>query len=294
MRLLKTLHEKEKFSAVEQSVIKYMLDNPKLIVNMSIRELASKTFTSSAAIFRLCQKCGLKGYTEFKVKFISEVNRTSDFEDGDLQGTVKDLNRPINGKDDLKSVVKKMAFLEIEAIEETKNEMDYEQLEKVASWLDEAKKICLFAFDLNFYIAQETVYHLLQASRCAVCYETANSQLVNALMMEQDEIAILLSRTGENRRLIRTARVLKKRQVKTILLTGNKSTTLAKLCDEVIYVANTEEYLNMGGLIFSIGCRYTLDVLFGILVAYNYKEVEKFIDTFEKINGGINDKYRLW
>ncbi len=294
MRLLKTLHEKEKFSAVEQSVIKYMLDNPKLIVNMSIRELASKTFTSSAAIFRLCQKCGLKGYTEFKVKFISEVNRTSDFEDGDLQGTVKDLNRPINGKDDLKSVVKKMAFLEIEAIEETKNEMDYEQLEKIASILDKAKKICLFAFDLNFYIAQETVYHLLQASRCAVCYETANSQLVNALMMNEDEVAILLSRTGENRRLIRTVRVLKERKVRTILLTGNKSTTLAKLCDEVIYVANTEEYLNMGGLIFSIGCRYTLDVLFGILVAYNYKEVEKFIDTFEKINGGINDKYRLW
>ncbi len=113
-------------------------------------------------------------------------------------------------------------------------------------------------------------------------------------MMEKDEVAILLSRTGENRRLIRTVRVLKERKVKTILLTGNKSTTLAKLCDEVIYVANTEEYLNMGGLIFSIGCRYTLDVLFSILVAYNYKEVEKFVDTFEKINGGINDKYRLW
>ena len=42
MRLLKTLYEKEKFSAVEQSIIKYMIDNPKDIVNMSIRELANK------------------------------------------------------------------------------------------------------------------------------------------------------------------------------------------------------------------------------------------------------------
>lgn len=110
MRLLKTLSEREKFSAVEQNIIKYILDNPKEIVNMSIRELANKTFTSSAAIFRLCQKCGLKGYTEFKIKFISEVNRTSDFENDELEKPIRDLHRPINGKDDVKSVVRRMAF----------------------------------------------------------------------------------------------------------------------------------------------------------------------------------------
>ena len=64
MRLLKTLHEQEKFSEVEQSVIKFMLDNPKDIVNMSIRELANKTYTSTATIFRICRKCGFNGYTE--------------------------------------------------------------------------------------------------------------------------------------------------------------------------------------------------------------------------------------
>ena len=37
MRLLKTLSEKEKFSAVEQSVIKYILDNPKDIVKLICR-----------------------------------------------------------------------------------------------------------------------------------------------------------------------------------------------------------------------------------------------------------------
>ena len=141
MRLLKTLYEKEKFSAVEQSIIKYMLDNPKDIVNMSIRELANKTFTSPAAIFRLCQKCGLKGYTEFKVKFISEANRALDSQIEDLDKPIKDLNRPINGDDDEKAVIKKMAFLEIEAIEETKNELDYDHIIKVANMLNKAKDV---------------------------------------------------------------------------------------------------------------------------------------------------------
>ena len=295
MRLLKTLYEKEKFSAVEQSIIKYMLDNPKDIVNMSIRELANKTFTSPAAIFRLCQKCGLKGYTEFKVKFISEANRALDSQIEDLDKPIKDLNRPINDDDDEKAVIKKMAFLEIEAIEETKNELDYDHIIKVANMLNKAKDVVFFGFDLNYYIAQSTVYHLLQANKVAIAYETQNSQLAKAFLTDKEEVAILISRTGENRRLIEIAKILKKKKVKMILLSGNRDTTLDKICDEFIYIANVTEYLNMGGVIFSIGCRYVLDVLFGILISYNYKNVESFTKNFETVNGkGPSDPNRLW
>lgn len=295
MRLLKTLYEKEKFSAVEQSIIKYMLDNPRDIVNMSIRELANKTFTSAAAIFRLCQKCGLKGYTEFKVKFISEANRALDSKIDDLDKPIQDLNRPISSDDDEKAVIQKMAFLEIEAIEETKNELDYEQVKKIAKILNEAKQIVFFGYDLNYYIAQSTVYHLLQANKVAVAYETQNSQLAKALLVKNDEVAILISRTGENKRLIEIAKILKQKKVKMILLSGNRDTSLDKICDEFVYIANVTEYLNMGGVIFSIGCRYVLDVLFGILVSYNYKDVERFTNKFETINGtGPNDPNRLW
>ncbi|MDM8142423.1 MurR/RpiR family transcriptional regulator [Megamonas hypermegale] len=295
MRLLKTLSEREKFSAVEQNIIKYILDNPKEIVNMSIRELANKTFTSSAAIFRLCQKCGLKGYTEFKIKFISEVNRTSDFENDELEKPIRDLHRPINGKDDVKSVVRKMAFLQIEAIEETKNEINYKQLERVADMMNAAGQIVFFGFDLNYYISQSTVYHLVQTGKPAVVYETVNNQVAKAVMFKKEDVAILISRTGENKNLIRISQVLKRKGAKIILLSASRDTSLDKLCDEFIYIANVIDYLSMGGVIFSVGCRYILDVLFGILLSKNYKSVEKFVGKFETVNGkSVHDPNRLW
>ena len=295
MRLLKTLSEKEKFSAVEQNIIKYILDNPKEIVNMSIRELANKTFTSSAAIFRLCQKCGLKGYTEFKIKFISEVNRTSDFENDELEKPIRDLHRPINGKDDVKSVVRKMAFLQIEAIEETKNEINYKQLERVADMMNAAGQIVFFGFDLNYYISQSTVYHLVRTGKPAVVYETVNNQVAKAVMFKKEDVAILISRTGENKNLIRISQVLKRKGAKIILLSASRDTSLDKLCDEFIYIANVIDYLSMGGVIFSVGCRYILDVLFGILFSKNYKSVEKFVGEFETVNGkSVHDPNRLW
>lgn len=295
MRLLKTLSEREKFSAVEQNIIKYILDNPKEIVNMSIRELANKTFTSSAAIFRLCQKCGLKGYTEFKIKFISEVNRTSDFENDELEKPIRDLHRPINGKDDVKSVVRKMAFLQIEAIEETKNEINYKQLERVADMMNAAGQIVFFGFDLNYYISQSTVYHLVRTGKPAVVYETVNNQVAKAVMFKKEDVAILISRTGENKNLIRISQVLKRKGAKIILLSASRDTSLDKLCDEFIYIANVIDYLSMGGVIFSVGCRYILDVLFGILFSKNYKSVEKFVGEFETVNGkSVHDPNRLW
>ena len=295
MRLLKTLSEREKFSAVEQSIIKYILDNPKEIVNMSIRELANKTFTSSAAIFRLCQKCGLKGYTEFKIKFISEVNRTSDFENDELEKPIRDLHRPINGKDDVKSVVRRMAFLQIEAIEETKNEINYKQLERVADMMNAAGQIVFFGFDLNYYISQSTVYHLVRTGKPAVVYETVNNQVAKAVMFKKEDVAILISRTGENKNLIRISQVLKRKGAKIILLSASRDTSLDKLCDEFIYIANVIDYLSMGGVIFSVGCRYILDVLFGILFSKNYKSVEKFVGEFETVNGkSVHDLNRLW
>lgn len=295
MRLLKTLSEKEKFSAVEQNIIKYILDNPKEIVNMSIRELANKTFTSSAAIFRLCQKCGLKGYTEFKIKFISEVNRTSDFENDELEKPIRDLHRPINGKDDVKSVVRRMAFLQIEAIEETKNEINYKQLERVADMMNAAGQIVFFGFDLNYYISQSTVYHLVRTGKPAVVYETVNNQVAKAVMFKKEDVAILISRTGENKNLIRISQVLKRKGAKIILLSASRDTSLDKLCDEFIYIANVIDYLSMGGVIFSVGCRYILDVLFGILFSKNYKSVEKFVGEFETVNGiSVYDPNRLW
>lgn len=294
MRLLKTLHEQEKFSEVEQSVIKFMLDNPKEIVNMSIRELASRTYTSTATIFRICRKCGFNGYTEFKIKFVSEESRTIDMDNHRPEKLIIDFERPIGRQDDIRSVVKKMAFLEIESIEETKNEINYEQLERVAKLIDKAKQVVFFGYDLNYYIAQSTVYYFLQINKMALIHDAMSSQMNRAISLDKDDIAIIISRSGENKKLIQTARILQQKGIKVILLTSNKETSLVKLCDEFIYVANTVEFLNMGGIVFSVGCRYILDVLFGILISYNMDNAEKMVKVYEQLVGNHKDDNRIW
>ena len=287
MRLLKAMQEGERFSSTEETIVEYILSHPAQIAEMTTRELAEKTYTSPAAIFRLCQKLGLKGYNEFKIKFTSEINRT-------LPCGAHIMRRPITDKDSTSDIVRKLAQLEIEAIEETKNEMDLAQMERIAELLDKADIIDIYAYDQNFSLAQMAVYNFLQVKKTAVAHNSLNSQLSAALIADEHHLAIIISRSGLNQRLIRTARILKKQGIKTILLSVNRETKLACLCDEFLYVANTLDYLDLGGNIFSVGVRYYFDVLVSLLLSRHFTEVESFYKEFENYLGHADDDDRLW
>lgn len=287
MRLLKAMQEGERFSSTEENIVEYILAHPAQISEMTTRELAEKTYTSPAAIFRLCQKLGLKGYNEFKIKFTSEINRT-------LPCGAHIMRRPITDKDSTSDIVRKLAQLEIEAIEETKNEMDLTQMERIAELLDKADIIDIYAYDQNFSLAQMAVYNFLQVKKTAVAHNSLNSQLSAALIADKHHLAIIISRSGLNQRLIRTARILKKQGIKTILLSVNRETKLACLCDEFLYVANTLDYLDLGGNIFSVGVRYYFDVLVSLLLSRHFTEVESFYKEFENYLGHADDDDRLW
>lgn len=287
MRLLKMMQEQERFNSNEQIIIKYILSHSKEMAGLSIRDLAECTFSSSASIFRLCQKLNLKGYTDFKIKFISEINRTTS-----LGRPVK--GRPITEKNPPDMIVKRIAALEIEAVEETKNEMDMSQLIRIAEMLGEANTIDLYAFDQNYFIAQMTTYNFMQIKKHAVVNAATNTQYMQALTSDPSHIAIIISRTGANKRLIDIAKILKNRKVKVILLSPIKNSALSKLSDEVLYIADTKEYLDMGILIFNVGVRYYLDVLFAMMLSENFWDIKNTYDKFEDIFGRLKDPWHLW
>jgi len=287
VRLLKAMQEGERFSSTEENIVEYILSHPAQISEMTTRELAEKTYTSPAAIFRLCQKLGLKGYNEFKIKFTSEINRT-------LPCGSHIMRRPITDKDTTSDIVRKMAQLEIEAIEETKNEMDLTQMERIARLLDQTDIIDIYAYDQNFSLAQMAVYNFLQVKKTAMAHNSLNSQLSAALLSDKNHLAIIISRSGLNQRLIRTARILKKRSIKTVLISVNRETELASLCDEFLYAANTLEYLDLGGNIFSVAVRYYFDVLVSMLLSRHFKDIETFYNKFEDYLGHPDDHNRLW
>lgn len=287
MKLLKAMRERANFSAAEQNIIQYMMEHSKEIADLSIRALASRSYTSPAVISRLCRKFGLKGYTEFKIKFISEANRTSSFEE--VIG-----ERPVTDQDSALSIVKKLAYLEVEAIEETKNELQMKQLVRVANLVAAADQIDFYAYDNNFWTSQAACAHFLRIGKPAFANSATNMQIGQAIASTPRHVAFILSRTGENNKLLRVADILKRKKVPSVIFTVQKTSALARACDEFIYVANAEEFVNLGSLIYGAGVKYVLDVLFGLLLAREYKNVLKLDGAFRHSMGKADDDWRCW
>ena len=59
-----------KLNDSEKQIIQYVLNNPNDCSKLSLAKLAKKLYVSESAIFRLCKKLGLSGYSELKFDLV--------------------------------------------------------------------------------------------------------------------------------------------------------------------------------------------------------------------------------
>ena len=106
MKLVEILHHRENFNQVEEDIAKFVLDDPKSVINLSVREFASQLFISPSAIVRFTKKIGLTGYSDFKMKIASEL---AYFSKDDT--TLVALDLPVASKQTVKDIAKTMMNL---------------------------------------------------------------------------------------------------------------------------------------------------------------------------------------
>ena len=280
MKIINELNELKrmnKLTSTEQGIVNYILTNPEELEKISSRQLAELTYTSPATVVRICQKLGFSGYSEFKIKYLQEVNQTP---------MMDQINRtnPITSEDSLHRIVNKVAALEITAIEQTKKGIDLDQLNRVSELLNQATCIDFYAFDNNLHLAKNACSHFLYAGKQAVIHDSSNAQFMQAFASVEGHVAIIISRTGENPMLYRIANVLRERKIPLLVLTESRHSSLAKISTEHLYLYNVHRFTDMGTILFQTSVQYLFDLLFAILFSRNFENSVKQNEMYEEIN----------
>ena len=280
MKIINELNELKrmnKLTSTEQGIVNYILTYPEELEKISSRQLAELTYTSPATVVRICQKLGFSGYSEFKIKYLQEVNQTP---------RMDQINRtnPITSEDSLHRIVNKVAALEITAIEQTKKGIDLDQLNRVSELLNQATCIDFYAFDNNLHLAKNACSHFLYAGKQAVIHDSSNAQFMQAFASVEGHVAIIISRTGENPMLYRIANVLRERKIPLLVLTEYRHSSLAKISTEHLYLYNVHRFTDMGTILFQTSVQYLFDLLFAILFSRNFENSVKQNEMYEEIN----------
>lgn len=118
--IIEKLMRQADFTDVEKSIADYLLQNGYEVKNMSISDLAKRTYSSPATITRFCRKLDLDGYKKFQILFNSEY-------DAFATESAVDANYPFSGNDSFEQIARKLAKLNSDTISKTISGFDYNQ-----------------------------------------------------------------------------------------------------------------------------------------------------------------------
>lgn len=276
MSLYRDLKNKRDLTEREADIRDYIVRHPEQIVSMSCRELGEATYTSAATVTRFCKKLGFRGYPAFKLQFSSEIAA------GHATEVPEEVQ--LSAQDTLLSVLEKVSGMEERALEATREALSLPQLLRIHTLLRTHPYLDFYAYDMNVQLARYAASLYVHAGKTVAVYGESNEQVLSALNAEPaSHLAILISHTGESRRLIELSDVLRKRACKRIVITSGKDTTLARHGGEFLFAPAARGVENLWESMFSTGVKFLIDVLYAMMFSLEYDERMKINRMYEKL-----------
>ena len=270
------------FSHSEKEIAHYILNEGEKVLNLSIKELAKKTYTSPATIVRLCHKLGLEGYGDFKIKYSAELQF-------DLAHTDRiDVNFPFNEEDNDSMIAYKLASLNQEVIAETIQLIDFEQLHQIVELLDQNKDIDIYGTGNSLLAAMSFQHKMMRIQRNVNLKMLAGEQVFMSYNSNENKIAMIISYSGETNEIKPIVERIKINGGTIIAITSLNNSFLRKNADICLTMCSKENIINKIGVFSSkISSDYIIDLIYSMIFQKHYHDL-----MINKVSMGYRWDYR--
>lgn len=208
------------FTRQEQRVIDYLKKHPYAIANHSAEQLAKLTWTSAATLNRLGHKLGYKGFADFKLHSVVELQ-----------------NRPVSVSDFLENFAEcdpesETFITELNRVICLKNHHLLQSmptvLKQCITMLQQAQCLDLYATGNNLAYAQIAARKLIHAGKKTNVFHYVEDEHLNDL--QPSTLSLILSRTGSNPLCLYAARKLGELGLNVVAITGDSCSPLSAHC----------------------------------------------------------------
>lgn len=248
----------------ESEVVQYLLRNPEEAMELSVHELAERSFSSSATIVRMCRRLGFDGY--------KELRRSLQYELAVRKRSERERRDEISKEDSLEAMVDKITYKNIISLEETKNLVDIPVLQQCVDLLCSAKTIYMFGIGSSLCVARDACLKFLRLGKSCVLNDDWHSQLLQARNITVGDVGLFISYSGQTVEMIECAKSLKENGGKMILITRFATSELAELSDYNLYVAAHESLFRNGAMSSRISQLNVIDILYTAFANADYDE----------------------
>lgn len=269
--LLRLRESQGSMSATERAVSDYLLDHQGEAMELSIHQLAERTFASPSTVIRMCQRIGFAGYKEFRQAVTCEL-------------AVRRLNqeqehKEITQSDSLDDIVDKVTYKNIMSLEDTKNLIDTETLQTCVDLVRRSRTVLLFGLGASLCAARDFYLKFLRLNKPCVINDDWHSQLLQAKNSDHEDLGIVVSYSGETVEVIECMKALRENGTPIIAITRRVSSPVAELSDLRLYTTDNEATFRSGAMSSRISQLNIIDILF---TAFANSEYEYCLDQLSK------------
>ena len=268
--LLRLREARDSLSATERSIADYLLSHPEEAMELSIHEMAERTFSSPSTMIRMCHRIGFDGYKEFRraVTYEMAVRKQSEEEE----------RKEIARSDSIEDIIEKITYKNIMSLEDTKNLLDADTLRRCVELLRKCRTVLLFGMGASLCAARDAYLKFLRLNKPCMVNDDWHNQRLMAKNMHPDDVAIVISYSGFTEEMIECARCARDRGARVIAITriGNDA-GLSRYADYVLGIASNEPLIRSGAMGSRMSQLIVVDALFAACVARDYERCSALI-----------------
>lgn len=265
MLIIDKLKDYNTLSDAEQAVANILIELKDDIKSISIRELASISYTATSAVTRLCNKLGYRGYSDFKEAYLSELIY--------FDKCFKQINAniPFNKEDSLFRVCNSIAHLYEETSKDTLSLIDYQKMTYAIDLLNKAQNIYVICIGVGLDIAKVFADRMMRIGKKITISDNLNYQFYQSYNANKNDCFIVISYTGTTPRIRSCFENIKRSDASCVLITSIGENYLSQNASITLHMTTLERlYSNIGTFSSTISVMLILDMLYSGLFHKDY------------------------
>lgn len=203
--------------AAEAKVADFILNNPAQALEANVSETAELSGVSDATVVRFCKRIGYAGFYQMKIQLSHDM--------GKGQNTGKAA-----AKGDSDSAQERVLAIG-KNIELISRHVDTDLMKKCAALIDKSQTVFVIGNGYSKIIACDIIYRLTRMGIRCSGGGYAETDFENLYMGQENDVAIFISRSGEDKKSYNEMKLAKKKGIITISLTDAIKCPMGQIAD---------------------------------------------------------------
>lgn len=248
----------------DKVLINYIKENLSEVAYKPISQIAKESNIGESTITRFARKMGFSSLQDFKVTLAQEIS----------SNTYKKniINSNIENDETAIDTAKKLLNSNINILTNTVDIINSEDVQKCSKLIINARRIYFIGIGYSGIIAQDSNYKFMRIGLNCTSFDSSHTMIMMASIMEEGDLIIAISHSGETEEIIKTVKLAKDNKVNIISITENKDSNLKNISDINLGYISGETVLETGSISSKLAQIFIIDLIYTQVVKEEFNE----------------------